>query len=145
MVIVVAIDLHEDAAPVLDAAREMAALRKEDVLLVHAEPIPMMAEAPELGGMVLDPLFLKGQETADLKALGTWAEALRSDGLQAATRLVHGDPGHGILDVAREVDASLIVLGTHPRRGMRILLPSVAAAVVRGSSCRVLVVPLAKA
>jgi nucleotide-binding universal stress UspA family protein len=48
----------------------------------------------------------------------------------------------GILEVAKDRDASLIVLGSHRRKGLsRHLLGSVAAAVVAHSSSPVLVVP----
>jgi nucleotide-binding universal stress UspA family protein len=47
----------------------------------------------------------------------------------------------GIIDVAEERDASLIVLGSHKRSGIaKHLLGSVAAAVVAHSECSVLVV-----
>ena len=52
-----------------------------------------------------------------------------------------GSPTETILDVAREVGAELIVMGTHGRSGLsRLLLGSVAENVLRGASCPVLFV-----
>lgn len=52
------------------------------------------------------------------------------------------DPEKEILAVAGELGADLIVLGTHGRRGpAHLLLGSVAASVLRGADCPVLVVP----
>ncbi len=52
-----------------------------------------------------------------------------------------GDPGKLITDVARAVDANLIVVGTHGRRGIsRVVLGSVAQHVVREASTSVYVV-----
>lgn len=141
MVILVAVDLHEDAAPVLEAAAVEARARKTDVVLAHAEPIPMTTEAPEFGAMPMDPGLLAEQEDADLQALGRWAAMLHAKDLQVSTRLLHGDPAQAIRAAAEELDAELIVLGTHPREGLRLLLPSVAAGVVRHAPCQVLVVP----
>jgi nucleotide-binding universal stress UspA family protein len=51
------------------------------------------------------------------------------------------DPGSVILDYRREIDAGLIVMGTHGRRGIRrLFLGSVAEDVLRRSSCPVLLV-----
>lgn len=53
--------------------------------------------------------------------------------------LVMGPPADAIVDLAKEQGADLIVLGTHGRTGlMRLLMGSVAEAVVRRSPCPVL-------
>jgi nucleotide-binding universal stress UspA family protein len=52
-----------------------------------------------------------------------------------------GDPRRAILETAARLEADLIVLGTHSRRGLeRLLLGSVAEHVVRESVCPALVV-----
>jgi nucleotide-binding universal stress UspA family protein len=63
-------------------------------------------------------------------------------GFQAQLIAIEGAPTwRGILDVAEAHDASLIVLGSHRRRGLaKHLLGSVAAAVAAHSSASVLVV-----
>jgi nucleotide-binding universal stress UspA family protein len=58
------------------------------------------------------------------------------------TRVDAGDVASTITRVAREVDADVIVLGTHARHGLQHLLRrSVAERVVRNARCMVLVVP----
>lgn len=70
------------------------------------------------------------------------AEELRLAGLHTAAYVRSGDPAEQICDVARERDADLIVVGTRGRGGAaRVLLGSVARAVLLGASCSVLVVP----
>lgn len=57
-----------------------------------------------------------------------------------------GNPVEVVLAVAEELDADLIVLGTHARRGLgRALLGSVAESIMRRSRCAVLVVPRPRA
>lgn len=52
-----------------------------------------------------------------------------------------GSPAHTIVGVAREIDADLIVIGTHGRSGFsRVLLGSVAEQVIRHAGCPVFVV-----
>jgi nucleotide-binding universal stress UspA family protein len=52
-----------------------------------------------------------------------------------------GDPVTVILDLAKELNADMIVLGTHGKRGLeRLLLGSVAEQVLRKAPCPVLTV-----
>ena len=52
-----------------------------------------------------------------------------------------GEPAEAILRTADQVEASLIVIGTHGRRGLkRLLAGSVAEAVLRPSRCPVLTI-----
>jgi K+-sensing histidine kinase KdpD len=63
-------------------------------------------------------------------------------GLSILTVIVSGRVASQILDYARRHAVELIVLGTHGRTGAsRAILGSVAEAVVRRASCRVLTVP----
>lgn len=56
-------------------------------------------------------------------------------------RIEEGNPAGVILDAARELDAGLIVLGTHGRTGLaRAIMGSVAEEVVRKARCPVVVV-----
>lgn len=66
---------------------------------------------------------------------------VRGADVRAERRLEEGEPVTEIFRVAQEIDASLIVLGTHGRTGLsRLLMGSVAEQVVRKSACPVLTV-----
>jgi nucleotide-binding universal stress UspA family protein len=68
-------------------------------------------------------------------------ERLRKAGLRATPSLEEGDPKSKIIDVGREWQADLIVLGSHGRSGLsRFLLGSVSEAVVRHAHCSVAIV-----
>ena len=55
-------------------------------------------------------------------------------------RLTMGDPAGEVVRIAAEENAEMIVLGTHGRTGMtRLLMGSVAEAIVRRAPCPVLV------
>src|SRR5215204_754842 len=55
-------------------------------------------------------------------------------------RLVTGDPADAVVRLAEDDDADLIVLGSHGRTGLtRLLMGSVAEAIVRKAHCPVLV------
>lgn len=53
-----------------------------------------------------------------------------------------GDPADQIAEAAEDLDADLLVMGTHARHGVRrLMLGSVAESVLDGAPCNVLVVP----
>ncbi|MGA9725224.1 MAG: universal stress protein [Candidatus Binatus sp.] len=55
------------------------------------------------------------------------------------TFVVNGDPAEAVLKTARDLDADLIVMGTHGRKGLsHLILGSVAERVVRESTIPVL-------
>src|SRR5687768_14745425 len=70
------------------------------------------------------------------------AAAELGPGLETITRCVAGPPARSIVRYAVHANIDLIVMGTHGRTGFsHALLGSVAEAVVRLASCRVLTVP----
>lgn len=63
------------------------------------------------------------------------------DGIEVNTKIHHGSASEGIIFVADEVGADLIVMGSHGRTGVkRLLLGSVARAVLTESHIPVLIV-----
>jgi len=81
-------------------------------------------------------------ETAE-QLVGRVAQQLQAAGFQTSTATPDTDPRHGIIDCAAEWKADLIVMGSHGRKGIdRLLLGSVAEAVMRHASCSVELVRL---
>lgn len=75
------------------------------------------------------------------KRLEELAALFKGQGVPAHYRLQSGAPGGAITDTARAVNADLIVMGTHGRRGFSHLVSgSVAEAVLRQAPCPVLTV-----
>ena len=63
------------------------------------------------------------------------------DGIEVQTKIYHGPASEGIIFVADEVGADLIIMGSHGRTGVkRLLLGSVAHAVLTESHIPVLIV-----
>jgi nucleotide-binding universal stress UspA family protein len=56
-----------------------------------------------------------------------------------------GDSGDAIIETANEINADVIVMGTHSRRGLdKILMGSVAEKVLRRSSIPLFIIPVKK-
>jgi nucleotide-binding universal stress UspA family protein len=76
----------------------------------------------------------------DLKKFAS--ECFPEDGPAIETVIVDSDPARAIVDTANRIDADLIVMGTHGRRGWRrALLGSVTETVLRETSRTLLSVP----
>jgi nucleotide-binding universal stress UspA family protein len=123
----------------LDSAVDLARRYQAELLLLHVialEPaIPAYPSAPEP--------TLADQEASARRTLELVAATARKLGaLSVETRVVFGTPPAEILAVIRSDAIDLVVMGTHGRTGLDLLLVgSVANKVVRKSPCPVLTVP----
>jgi len=129
------IEFDETAQAVFDAAIQIATETGGTVFLMHVVP---MVVAPT--GMPNYVDIYKDQEKIAMQKLAVIVERQRSDAkCELMTRI--GDPAHEILTLERQLAADLIVLATHGRKGVRrMLLGSVAEAVLRDATCPVLTV-----
>jgi nucleotide-binding universal stress UspA family protein len=79
------------------------------------------------------------------RELAQRAERVTAAGLACRTNMAEGSAATEIVQRARDVDADLIVVGTHGRRGLaHAFLGSVAERVVQHAPCPVLTVPFSK-
>ena len=137
--IVWATDGSELADGALELVRELAQHHGSRIVAVHANELltgrsggaPLLADEPELG-----------------EKIGKQVEDLRSIGLDVTLEVRTGsrDVATLIAEAADDVDADLIVVGTHGRGGLTAtLMGSVARALCHAAGRPVLVVPPARA
>ncbi len=102
--------------------------------LVAVVPEPGVAFPPP--GDYMDELRQSAEQALQEVIDSAWEQ-----GKQVVRAIRQGPPFLEIVRYAKEVDADLIVLGTHGRAGLaHVLLGSVAEKVVRKASCAVLTV-----
>lgn len=138
--ILFAADFSEDAMQVGQRARVIARLCDARLSLIHVvEDI-----TPGLGGgyellPVLPDLPVEAMARESRTLLGELAQRLD---LAAADQWVVSAPSikEGILGAAREHGVDLIVVGSHGRHGLALLLGSTANAVLHGAQCDMLAV-----
>jgi nucleotide-binding universal stress UspA family protein len=137
--ILVPTDFSAQAEYALDYACTLAAKLDATVSILNVLGVPSLG-VPELGAAmtasVIDDMIKDNQAGLD-----SLADARRSIAKIDQVLLRTGDARDMIPNVAEEIDADLIVMGTHGRRGLsRALLGSVAEYVVRVSKVPVLTV-----
>lgn len=138
--VLVAVDLSEESMQVLDKARETAETHGAKLsLLSVVKPLTQV-----YGGLDMAPIA-SGAVSFEEEALQR-AEAQLQDlagryGVaEADVHVLLGAPAHEIREAAKAYQADLIVMGTHGRHGLGLLLGSTANAVLHGLECDVLVV-----
>jgi len=135
-ILLVPIDFSPWAEAALDYATMLAEKLGATVYLVNA----IGAALPELSATLTETMT-KNLVKENLAALAGLADARRAVAAFGPSLVKIGDARDCILEAATELDADMIVMGTHGRRGIsRALLGSVAEDVVRRAPCPVLTV-----
>jgi nucleotide-binding universal stress UspA family protein len=139
--IVVPVDFEAASEAALAYARTLAAHFHASLTVVHVydDPFARAAFAPEVYGMVPSgPAEAARQDVhARLGALVHPGEIARGSSVE----VLSGPTAPAIVDYAARCGASLIVMGTHGRRGLaHAVLGSVAERVLRTAPCPVLTV-----
>jgi nucleotide-binding universal stress UspA family protein len=130
--ILVATDFTATSNLALDWAIELAAPLGASVTVIHAYEIPVIG-FPD-GALIATSEVAARISTAARAALDSVVEQREGRGVPLTSKLREGVAWEEINAVADEMDADLIVLGTHGRRGIaRALLGSVADKVIRTS------------
>ena len=139
--ILVAVDLTEECDPVINRASESAKANGAKLSLIHiVEPMAMA-----FGGDVPMDLSQLQQQQFDqakerLERLIAKYPQLHKD----YCHLNYGQPRQEIHALAKAQNCDLIVVGSHGRHGLALLLGSTANDVLHGAPCDVLAVSLKK-
>lgn len=137
--ILVATDFSETSDSALDYAVELAKLTGGSITLLHAYEIPIVG-FPD-GALVASADVAARLLRAAQGALEAQAEKRKGSGVPVEKLLKQDVPWEAVNAVAAEMNADLIVIGTHGRRGLaRALLGSVAENIIRRATRPVLTI-----
>lgn len=138
--LLIAIDLTEDCRLVLEKAQRLRDALACKATLVHVvEPLTMA-----FGGDVpMDLSLLQEQQTEQaqnkLNILAEQHELLKANNCH----LRFGQPRQEIHELAKEQNCDLIIVGSHGRHGLALLLGSTTKDLLSGAPCDILAVDLA--
>jgi universal stress protein A len=134
--ILVAIDLSDDSSAVIERALAISANNQAELHVIHIiEPLSFA-----YGGDI--PMDFSGiqdeiQQQASIQ-LKRFGEKHAID--PSRQHIVMGRPEVEVHSTAEQVEADLIVIGSHGRHGLALLLGSTANGVLHGAGCDVLAV-----
>ncbi len=134
--ILAAIDLTEESAQVLDRAQSMAELYEAELNIVHIiEPLGYAYG----GDIPMDLTEVQNQlEDHAKKYLKNIGEKYNTP--EAQQHVIIGRPETEIHRLAEDNDYDLVLVGSHGRHGIQLLLGSTANGILHGAKCDVLAV-----
>lgn len=134
--IIVGVDLTTESYPIAERARALAQAFQAELHIVHViEPLSLAYG----GDVPMDLSTVQDQIHEQAKAhLKDFANRLGIP--QEHQHLIFGRPESEIQRAAVTREADLIVVGSHGRHGLALLLGSTANGVLHGASCDVLAV-----
>ena len=134
--IVVATDLEGRSEAALEYARKLAGAYGSRIVLAHGLDPVEYAAVDSVPGRVLKGLTEQARE-----ALDTLAKDLIREGIHSHSEVRQGAVAQMLVDVARQYQAGLIVIGTKGIQGAgAVVVGAVAEQLVRLASCPVLAV-----
>ena len=155
--ILVPIDFSDVTPPVIDLARQLARALGAEVHLLHVKEFTAaampgtlgydLAGMPELAPMSGVPGFESMPETipedeGQTSKLAKWQREITQDGIKVSLHEPSGTVAEEILNQADELNADLIVMGTHGHGAMyNLLVGSATKGVLKHSTRPVLLVP----
>ena len=160
--ILVPIDFSGVTPPVINLARQLAKALGAEIHLVYVKELTAaampdtlgygLAGMPELAPMAGVPVpgFEPMPETlpedeGEKAKLASWQEEIAQDGIKVSLHEPTGTVAEEILNQADELNADLIVMGTHGHGAMyNLLVGSVTKGVLKHSTRPVLLVPAPK-
>lgn len=138
----VAVDLTEEADEVLTAAHQIATERQAQLTAITVVR-PMLAAYGNVGfGSFNSSTFDLEAEALKLARIKLTQLADQQGIAPDHCQALLGSPAQEIRRVAQEIKADMIILGTHSRHGMGLLLGSTASGVLHGASCDVLAIKI---
>lgn len=134
--ILFATDLTEDTAYLIEKVRAMSGNTAAKLSIVHVvEPLPGYSYAylgiEDIEGQLIE------ESKQSISKLGEQLKVAKQDQYVEV-----GPTKTKILKIADDINADLIICGSHGRHGLSLLLGSTANAVLHGAKCDVLTVRL---
>lgn len=134
--ILVALDIYSTYKPVIERAL-MLAHKPEDISLINVS-LPRVYFEPY--GAAFQTDYVEDLQEQAIKKFKNISQKYNIPDSQV--HCIVGDPADEIHNLAEQLKADLIVVGTHGRSGLKLLLGSTANAVLHGVKCDVLAVKI---
>ncbi len=138
--ILVAIDLTDSAETILSKAQEMVISNKTTLTVIHTiDYLPYMGFGETA---LITPTYTIPNEELIENAKKPIEQLLKKRDLETSVKVVYefGNAANEIVQYAEDNNIDLIIIGSHGRHGVKLLLGSTANAVLHHAPCDVLAV-----
>jgi len=140
-------DFSDGSRRAIDRALALASESGAEVVLLSVFDLPVYATplggAPDSAAMAAPEAFVRSVREGLQRDLDTLVAELSGGAVTVRGRVAEGMAAATIVRIAEELDADMIILGTHGRTGFqRFMLGSVAERVVRTAGRPVMTIPL---
>lgn len=137
--ILFATDFSPASETALELASSLAADTGATLLIAYThEPAPYPISATEFGMLVDNPTYEAEFRESEKKLAAIHPTA---EGVACVHHCLEGTPADAIVELAADEQVDFVVVGSHGRTGLsRMLMGSVAEAIVRHAKCPVVVV-----
>ena len=136
--VLMALDFHGDNADIITTAAETAKNEDAELSIVHVMQIISTTYNAAAMTHWNNGSLEENMRQESRRQMSEVAERL--DIAKENCYLREGSPAHEIHELVKEVGFDLIVVGTHGRSGLKLLLGSTANSVLHGATCDVLAV-----
>jgi len=137
--VVLALDLSDEVENIFDKAKAVLKEGGEMYVIHIMEPLDAIYFSDAYGAASVQ--FQKAQDEMQTITKNRLAEFCKKHGVpEGQQSLIIGSPAKEIRRFAEENDAEVIVVGTHGRHGVGLLLGSTANGVLHGTPCDVIAV-----
>ena len=137
--ILVAVDLSDEADIVVAKAKSIAEKEESKLTLVHViEPLSVAYGNDIPLDLTTFQNEIIEQATMRLACLAESIDLNKSD-----QHIVYGRPEREVHRIADDFDVDLIVVGSHGRHGLALILGSTSTGILHGATCDVLAVRVA--
>ena len=139
--ILVPVDFSEHSQRALDEAVGLAKKFGAELTVLHCYELPMPGFDRHPYATVAPESYVEAVRKAAEETTRRWSERARAEGLSVEEQVKAGFPASEIADLAQDIGADLIVMGTRGLSGLEhVLLGSVAERTIRIAPCPVLTV-----
>lgn len=138
--VVAPVDLNPCSRRSLEHAAEIAREAGTSLTILHATPVMADIQASPIPASA-EPSDVEQMEEHQAERFHEFLDTVDLEGVDWTSRVEVGTPHDAITETVDELDADLVVMGTHGRRGFeRLFLGSTATKVLRNMPCSVMTI-----
>ena len=133
--VLIAIDTSKESEPILRKGIELANLYDASVSVIHVLELPM----PMVGELALVDTYFNSEEYTKIIKDAMAALMKKVNLPESSLHIASGLPASTVVNYAEKNKMDLIVVGSHGKNGLKLLLGSIASGILHKAKCDVFI------